>query len=305
MTAIAKATPNELSPKRSQPQLQEEIQVIQDDDNVDGHQQDNNVTHDDGYNNLSDDPEQGEAGPSTAVPRSSYVQGLINKQKTNKENVNAQKSPTNPKPFRFHDPQPDATSVEWDEESQRASQGATSRRPGQVTKEKRRRDNDIEEEEEEDGVSQDEGFETDNRALPATARRHQTSPKRKRVEQRERVGSAEFRPSVEPSASQDDRSRGLERDIRRTNSNIRSSAKAPMSIRPKPMQQRRAWSRDEEDALIEYIETYGTGWADIKTMDNGNWNESTESWEGPLSLEGRDQVALKDKARNLRVAYHK
>jgi hypothetical protein len=51
-----------------------------------------------------------------------------------------------------------------------------------------------------------------------------------------------------------------------------------------------AWNRDEEDFLIEQIGLYGPAWADIASdhCDKGG------------RLDGRDQVKLKDKARNLK-----
>ena len=52
-------------------------------------------------------------------------------------------------------------------------------------------------------------------------------------------------------------------------------------------QQRRAWDEGEIAALTDYIKTYGCSWALIKKMDKGE------------RLQGRGEVALKDKARNM------
>jgi hypothetical protein len=53
---------------------------------------------------------------------------------------------------------------------------------------------------------------------------------------------------------------------------------------------RRAWTVEETGALIVYIEQYGASWARIKEIDNLNHRV----------LKDRDQVALKDKARNMK-----
>ena len=63
---------------------------------------------------------------------------------------------------------------------------------------------------------------------------------------------------------------------------------------PRKVQVRRAWSNESVARLVEYIEKhdFATSWAKIESQDD------------PL-LEGRDQVALKDKARNLKVDFLK
>lgn len=63
----------------------------------------------------------------------------------------------------------------------------------------------------------------------------------------------------------------------------------------RPVQRRRKWTTEEVERLLGLIEIYGTKWANIKKAD-----EAHE--DGPL-LEGRDQVALKDKARNIKFDY--
>ena len=59
----------------------------------------------------------------------------------------------------------------------------------------------------------------------------------------------------------------------------------------KKPQMRRPWTENETNVLMNLIAKYGTSWAYIKKMDVSQ------------SLEGRDQVALKDKARNIKVAF--
>ena len=57
-------------------------------------------------------------------------------------------------------------------------------------------------------------------------------------------------------------------------------------------QSRRPWSSESTQRLIGYIGIHGTKWSEIAKLND------------PL-LEGRDQVALKDKARNVKVEYRK
>jgi hypothetical protein len=55
---------------------------------------------------------------------------------------------------------------------------------------------------------------------------------------------------------------------------------------------RQAWSQRETSELIQLIEEFGTSWTLIKDMDNQRSQLLTE----------RDQVALKDKARNIKFS---
>lgn len=61
----------------------------------------------------------------------------------------------------------------------------------------------------------------------------------------------------------------------------------------KNTQKRRAWTNEETEALIELIEEHGVSWAFLKQKDELE------------KLERRDQVALKDKARNMKFDFLK
>ncbi|KFY66779.1 hypothetical protein V497_00726 [Pseudogymnoascus sp. VKM F-4516 (FW-969)] len=61
----------------------------------------------------------------------------------------------------------------------------------------------------------------------------------------------------------------------------------------KPTQRRTKWSEEETDGLIELIEQHGTSWSDLHRRGH----------EMGILHESRDQVALKDKARNIKVDY--
>ena len=64
---------------------------------------------------------------------------------------------------------------------------------------------------------------------------------------------------------------------------------------PKPPQQRRPWTDEESAVLQRYIQDKGCSWAKIKALDAEN---------GDI-FEGRDQVALKDRARTMYFNYLK
>lgn len=65
----------------------------------------------------------------------------------------------------------------------------------------------------------------------------------------------------------------------------------------KPPQSRKGWTQLETDRLHNLIAAFGCGWARLKMEDAQHPN-------GPL-LEDRDQVALKDKAQNMKSDYIK
>ena len=154
-------------------------------------------------------------------------------------------------------------------------------------------------------ISEDEGFEQDTRAQPQMSsmrswkrRRQSTEPaspeKRVRVvsQPRTRVQSTSQRPRQAreeevPSASQ---------MYRKVNSQAKT-----LTIRKNnsgSVQRRKPWSEQETEALIDFIERLGTSWAKIKEEDE------QDNDDGGL-LASRDQVALKDKARNMKFDYLK
>lgn len=63
----------------------------------------------------------------------------------------------------------------------------------------------------------------------------------------------------------------------------------------RPVQKRKPWSKEETDQLLFLIAKYGTSWSAIKTLDQA----------GADILQLRDQVSLKDKARNIKFDYLK
>jgi hypothetical protein len=79
----------------------------------------------------------------------------------------------------------------------------------------------------------------------------------------------------------------------------------PLATRPsypsitKP-QSRRRWTQEENDRLIHLVGTLGVHWATIKRTD-----ELWDPEDGGPKLEGRDQVQLKDRARNIVLEYYR
>lgn len=61
----------------------------------------------------------------------------------------------------------------------------------------------------------------------------------------------------------------------------------------KPAQTRRPWSEDETETLIDLVGKHGISWSVLKTQDDTRRRV----------LDRRDQVALKDKARNIKVDF--
>jgi hypothetical protein len=85
--------------------------------------------------------------------------------------------------------------------------------------------------------------------------------------------------------------------VKRAGKDIAEHRKAELkSEDDRKVQERKRWTKEETTALIAYIEEIGTSWAMIQKTDQAR---------GANLLLGRDQVALKDKARNLKFEYMK
>jgi hypothetical protein len=248
----------------------------------------------DGWHPVEDvESDLAETGPSNNLQASQPLQNLLRKKKANKENVPHSQTSAPPEKARmFNEPQPDARRLEWDEATQTPSQ--QRQRPGKSS-----RRLDVED------VSEDDGFQNDTRIINPAPRKEipissrpvesiasRPSPKRQRVQQRQMSESINYRPSLEVESESESND-----DKRRTIMYQQLTAKSTQGIsrpRKKP-QTRRGWSSDEIAALVGYIEEIGTSWAQIKRVDE----------EDAQVLSGRDQGALKDKARNLKVDFLK
>lgn len=221
----------------------------------------------------------------------------------------------------FIDRQESAERVTWDD-SQQSNQQKSSRQKG-----KKRAQAPVEEEEMSD-PSEDESFQQNNGPLDVRERRNIAPTAQRRTAEPARKPSPRpaqpTRPSSPPDDDEDDEVQidedvgrqireGVDRHNRGTpaqsqppsrsqaqiaeqQKRINQLAKNQVRARvPPKVQTRRPWSDEETSALIEYIMEHGTSYAYIKDLDRKDQNV----------LEGRDQVALKDKARNIKTDYLK
>ena len=76
---------------------------------------------------------------------------------------------------------------------------------------------------------------------------------------------------------------------------VNQSAKQRIAVVPKPPQSRTAWTSQETEMLHYLITEHGTSWKLLKDEDLHQGHK----------LEARDQVSLKDKARNMKMDYLK
>lgn len=203
----------------------------------------------------------------------------------------------------FIDPQPNAERLRFDD-SQDSQQHAQLRRkrqredPEAVVGNGENRVDTIE-------VSEDEGFQQDRRAIGAASKTirtrapnrevgepvaHQLLPKKTRSTPRhenlDEPGDAVTRydqgQTPEPSQFE---------NYKKAN----EMAKRSVAVQAKKVQIRKAWTDEETETLISLIGDHGISWKLLKEQDNAN---------GSI-LENRDQVALKDKARNMKFDYLK
>lgn len=157
------------------------------------------------------------------------------------------------------------------------------------------------------------------RARQALSSRSANTESPQRVQSRARGGSADVEEDEEdeavapPSEQQEQLDPTYSPSVVGTpappSSNYRAvnrGAKMQRSIQKtlnQPPQTRRAWSREETDALIHYIETIGTSWVLIKDVDAGDPEDKVEEVPSYRALLERSQVNLKDKARNMKMDY--
>ena len=200
---------------------------------------------------------------------------------------------------RFVDEQSNAERVEWNDSTQprsqvlpRTSQLSQGKRPVQVV------DDD---EDDDQQVTQDEGFEQDLRVVDNARRQPGPTTKRIRIEEPQR--EPQRRPRASPSTAAPSRAQ-LDSDEEAllvssapsasyTYRAVNALAKDYGQLAAPRTQSRVRWTGAEEDALLAYIRAAGCSWARIKRLDA----------DGDRALDARDQVALKDKARNMKFDF--
>ena len=155
-----------------------------------------------------------------------------------------------------------------------------------------------------DEPSQDQGFQEDARTFDAASRSAQKPATTSRTPQR-RTKKARISQAAQAldEATQDDVQPGpvTQNDNEPPSSTLgayqRSKSKAQefAASQPKKVQTRKAWTDDETGLLLDLIEEHGTSWRLLKQIDFDNLH----------ILRDRDQVALKDKARNMKLDFLK
>lgn len=204
---------------------------------------------------------------------------------SNKENIPARLEPRRDVTERYPgrrliDPQPNALRLDFDTQESDSNRQAS----------------DV------DDLSEDDGFQqqilppntgcrrgskatTERAATPARSQRRQ-SP---RVRVREANGSHRFNLRQNEHLDQPRLSQVEEYMA------ANAAAKERKALKIKPLQVRKAWTKEEIGRLLELIEEYGTSWKLLKDED----------FTAGDILGCRDQVALKDKARNMKMDYLK
>ncbi|KAL8727461.1 MAG: hypothetical protein Q9166_006049 [cf. Caloplaca sp. 2 TL-2023] len=202
---------------------------------------------------------------------------------------------------RFIDAQPGAESLDWESQESGSVPSGNSRQPAVQSTQGQAGGSQID-------VSDDEGFQQDTRQI--------TRLKKRTVEPRDEStstqgGSPSKRARIAPRRREPVEADGIGNGLERHNNVndppapsqidtyriVNSAAKLRVAIQPKRPQTRRPWSEMETNRLQELIEEFGLGWSYLKQQDRTHP-------DGP-ALGERDQVALKDKARNMKLDYLK
>ncbi len=264
-----------------------------------------------------DEPEENQ-GRSTQELLKIHAEGVAYMNKENRPVRNQRDSPVRPKRSVF-DKQPNAERVAWSPPGDDPEPSQRKRRRGVVVQE----DNDGEDED--DGLSEDGGFQNDERDIDPSRRnarkaaqqaskrvryadnsdeREDSQQVRRGEEERlqaSAMASDEGQESAPPS--QRNPESGAEGDSTpeptpapfsqiSEAARTQSAVARARAIAPK-IQKRVPWSDRETERLIELIEQYGCKWSIILQ----------EGKRRGVFAEHRDQVALKDKARNIKVSY--
>ncbi|KAL8848778.1 MAG: hypothetical protein Q9221_006249 [Calogaya cf. arnoldii] len=151
-------------------------------------------------------------------------------------------------------------------------------------------------------ISEDEGFQQDTRPVTKrlitsemdnnTTANGQSPPKRARTgrERREAVEDGDLGGAMQSHNAANAPPAASQVEVYRL---ANAKAKERVALRPKRPQTRKPWSPEETERFMELMEEYGLSWTVLKQRDRLHK-------DGPV-LEDRDQVALKDKARNMKM----
>jgi len=259
------------------------------------------VPADEGYGPIFIDEQVEDipAEPSTVPAGVDRLTQLQIQDRRNKQILQSSQPATAPERRRFVDDQKNAERVEWGESTQprspvlpRTSQIRQGKRPAPF----------VEDDDDDDQqVTQDEGFEQDQRVANNSRRQRAPTAKRLRIEE-----PRPPRPRAEPSSAapappqlDSDEEEQLAaatsgEPSAYTYRTVNALAKDYSRLAAPKSQNRVRWTAAEENALLDYIKEVGCSWARIKRQDE-------TVGRGILGL--RDQVALKDKARNMKFDF--
>lgn len=187
-----------------------------------------------------------------------------------------------PLPRRLIDPHPQATKDSWDSQDDLLPSAGVSQSLKRARPASNNQQSSFQEEEE----SQDEGFQADTRQIDPSRR----VPQVPSANPAKRVRREEPEP-IQSSARHADIIDNLPvEQIVQTQARVITQH---VGLSQRKVQVRRPWSRHDEELLIRYIGEYGCSWSYIAKLP---------SWE---LMRDNMQVDLKDKARNLKVAFLK
>lgn len=201
------------------------------------------------------------------------------------DRIEQEKNKENKKPKRFIDSQPGARKVAWDDDDD-----VDNEQPDRRTKSRSKRS------------QKDAQVEDDNEMfVSGQTSPNSRSPKKRRTQatssNEQRVDAEDYRNSREGSRTGEDPDEQEEEAPVPSQSyqEVKDEAKRVVALnRSMNSQSRVPWTVAECEALVELIAEHGNGYAAISKSD-----EAQEA----IQERHRDQVALKDKARNIKMDY--
>lgn len=203
----------------------------------------------------------------------------------------------------FIDPQPNAERLRFDDsqDSQQHIQRRRKRQRDDLETVADNGDHQVDTVE----VSEDEGFQQDRRAISAVSKASRTRVQNRVVREpvvHQRLSPKKVR-TIPRHDNLDDEPRGAvtrhgqeqtpEPTQFESYKKANEVAKRNVAVVAKKVQTRKPWTDEETETLISLIGDHGISWKLLKEHDSAK------------ILENRDQVALKDKARNMKFDYLK
>ena len=242
--------------------------------------------HDDGWRpQEADDEDDGPLpAPEIDEARMDRVLALrdLVEAESNKENIVETQTDLQPPSGqrRLIDRQENATRVDWDSQDTGSNQNAS---PADL------------DEADEFQQQQAPANATSRRSLKTSNKRTATEPPRSQGPSPKKVRIQAANGARAQSIAQERQSTGPPPSQVEEYLAANAAAKERKAWQVKPPQVRKGWTEEETERLLELIEEHGTSWALLKSEDFAAGNV----------LDSRDQVALKDKARNMKLDFLK